>query len=32
MDVVDEISRVARDAADKPKEDVVMTTVEITEE
>ena len=31
MDVVDEISKVARDAADKPKEDVVMTTVEIDE-
>ncbi|NYA69108.1 peptidylprolyl isomerase, partial [Lactobacillus salivarius] len=31
MDVVDEIATVERDMADKPKEDVVIETVEIAE-
>jgi peptidyl-prolyl cis-trans isomerase B (cyclophilin B) len=31
MDVVQEISKVNRDASDKPHEDVVMNSVEITE-
>lgn len=31
MDVVDEIAAVERDMADKPKEDVVIETVEIAE-